>query len=588
MACEPLRMPLPFDPGFHKSERSGTPVFTVCTMTLNDLDLTESPHWNIALKRRYIIHPSDSNPSPYSEMDPQWCKLFAYQSLDQEGRWLDANEAMAKLLGYPNPESMIGEEFSKHMASAPQEIFRETSMIEREIPLLRLDGSTFDAIISTRLQRNGEDGIVRAHSIVLDVTERVETLRASEASKEVLERMVSQRTAELEESLTMRNQFLAHMSHEIRNPMNIIGVNSHLLERTPLNDNQKGMVARIRRASSVMLSLLNEVLDYSKLEAGEITLETAPFSLCELLKSLDLLQGGAAEEKNLELVSSSDANTPDEWIGDRRRIEQVLINLSSNAIKFTDAGRIEINASVLHRPRQCCALRFEVTDTGCGIPADEISSLFQPFKQTRQNSQAKIKGTGLGLSISKGLVELMGGSIGVQSTPGIGSSFWFSIPLPCAANHPDIDSFNEGHDKFEGCRFLIVDDDEESRDSLKSLLESEGAQCRVASNGQEGIEQLASRPRRFDAVLMDIQMPVMDGIKATRQIRQQLKLNHLPIIAMTGGLTLEQQHQAMESGITHLLKKPIEPEDLASVLSRYCFKTQEPVRALKMGEDPVS
>lgn len=181
---------------------------------------------------------------------------IAYQSLDEEGRWLDANEAMAKLLGYPNPESMIGEEFTKHMASTPQEIFWETSEIEREMPLHRLDGSAFDALISTRVQRNGESVFVRAHGIVLDVTERLEMLRASIARKEALERMVSQRTSELEDSLTMRNQFLAHMSHEIRNPMNIIAVNTHLLERTPLSENQRGMVSRTRRASSVMLSLV--------------------------------------------------------------------------------------------------------------------------------------------------------------------------------------------------------------------------------------------------------------------------------------------------------------------------------------------
>lgn len=504
---------------------------------------------------------------------------IAYQSLDENGRWLGANSAMAQLLGYPRCEAMIGNRFSDHLEDGVRlqfqsefDHFKKTHHIERELPLIRCDGTPLEALISARIQRDEQGRFVRAHCIVLDVTERRAMLRASEARKEALELMVSQRTAELQEGLTMRSRFLAHMSHEIRNPMNIIGVNTHLLEKTPLTENQKGMVSRTRRASEVMLALLNEVLDYSKLEAGEIGLEIAPFSLKELLNGILLLQGAAAEAKQLELVPSDIDTLPDEWLGDKRRIEQVLINLTSNAIKFTDAGRIGVKTSLTHRSNQCCELHFEVTDTGRGIPADQIPALFQPFKQTHPQSAAPIVGTGLGLSISKGLVELMGGTIGVQSTPGLGSCFWFTLPLRCAANpiaDPTKDS-DQGQHPLQDCRLLLVDDDPDHLKTLTSLLESEGAICTSAANGLEGLEVIAKEPQNFHAVLMDIQMPVMDGIKATSHVRQKMKLDQLPIIAVTGGLSPEQQQQAMESGITHLLKKPIDPEELMAVLSKYC------------------
>jgi two-component system sensor histidine kinase/response regulator len=504
---------------------------------------------------------------------------IAYQSLDEDGRWLDVNDAMAQLLGYPRGDAMIGNRFSDHLENGLSlqfqsefEAFKKTHHIEREVPLIRCDGKPLEALISARIQRDDQGRFVRAHCIVLDVTERREMLRASEARKEALEHMVSQRTAELQEALTMRSRFLAHMSHEIRNPMNIIGVNTHLLERTPLSDMQKGMVSRTRRASDVMLSLLNEVLDYSKLEAGEISLEIAPFSLKELLNGILLLQGAAAEAKQLELEPSDTETLPDEWMGDKRRIEQVLINLTSNAIKFTDTGRISVKASLNHRTNQCCELYFEVNDTGRGIPADQIPALFQPFKQTHPHSAAPIVGTGLGLSISKGLVELMGGTIGVHSTPGLGSCFWFTLPLRCAVSQMADPSKGSdlGQEKLRDCRLLLVDDDPEHLKTLTSLLESEGAICTSATNGLEGLELIAKEPQNFHAVLMDIQMPVMDGIKATSHVRQQMKLNQLPIIAVTGGLSPEQQQQAMESGITHLLKKPIDPEELMTVLSKYC------------------
>jgi|GEM_PF-988124 len=502
---------------------------------------------------------------------------IAYQSLDEDGRWLDANEAMAHLLGYPRADALIGNRFSDHLENGVRrpfqsefDAFKQTHHFERELPLIRCDGTPLAAFISARIQRDDGGRFVRAHCIVLDVTERHEMLRASEARKEVLENMIHERTAELEEALTMRSQFLAQMSHEIRNPLNIIGVNTHLLERTPLTEIQKGMVSRTRRASDVMLTLLNEVLDYSKLEAGEISLEIAPFSLKELLNGIHLLQGAAAEARQLELEPPAWDTFPDEWLGDKRRIEQVLINLTSNAIKFTDSGRIGVRAEVRHRSNECCELYFEVSDTGPGIPADQIPNLFQAFKQTTQGGTTPTKGTGLGLSISKGLVELMGGTIGVNSTPGLGSCFWFTLPLRCAASeseqfHPEMDP-----GILQGCRLLLVDDDPEHLQGLRSLLESKGAVCTSASNGQEGLEQLALRSQDFHAVLMDIQMPVMDGIKATAHVRQQMKLEQLPIIAVTGGLSPEQQRQAMESGITHLLKKPIDPKKLMAVLSKHC------------------
>jgi two-component system sensor histidine kinase BarA len=217
--------------------------------------------------------------------------------------------------------------------------------------------------------------------------------------------------------------------------MNIIAVNTHLLDQTPLTEMQKGIISRTRRASSAMLSLLDQVLEYSKLEAGEIQLDLAPFSLTELLNNILLLQRGTARDKSVDFLIVDAAIIPDTWLGDRRHIEKILIHLTSNAIKCTDTGQIRIKASLDQRPGENQALRIEVTDTGRGIPEDQLPMLFQPFKRISHPSGEPVKGTGLGLSISKRLVELMGGRIGVNSALGLGSCFWFTVPT--ATSDPD-------------------------------------------------------------------------------------------------------------------------------------------------------
>ena len=366
----------------------------------------------------------------------------AYQFLDQHGNWLDANELMVRLLGYDDPKAMTGESFLKHMDSSDTETLSliRTDLtaiheVEKELRLIGCNGRPMVVLMSARIQRDPEGRSVGIHSTLVDVTAPHERLRASQTRIEALELEVTQQAAALQEARKARGEFLAHMSHEIRNPMNIIAVNTHLLDQTPLTEMQKGIISRTRRASSAMLSLLDQVLEYSKLEAGEIQLDLAPFSLTELLNNILLLQRGTARDKAVDFLIGNAAIVPDTWVGDRRHIEKILIHLTSNAIKCTDTGQIRIKASLDQRPGENQALRIEVTDTGRGIPEDQLPMLFQPFKRISHPSGEPVKGTGLGLSISKRLVELMGGRIGVNSALGLGSCFWFTVPT--ATSDPD-------------------------------------------------------------------------------------------------------------------------------------------------------
>ncbi|MCC7279256.1 MAG: response regulator [Chromatiaceae bacterium] len=389
-----------------------------------------------------------------------------------------------------------------------------------------------------------------------------------------LEHRVEVRTAEANAANAAKSEFLAHMSHEIRTPLNgVLGL-AQVLDREPLTPSQHDLVERIQTAGQSLLVILNDVLDFSKIEAGQLRLESRPFDLETLMAKLASLMGQSAHAKGLALRLETPATPLGPLLGDALRLEQVLINLTSNAIKFTERGTVTLRVLTPEVGEEIARLRFEVTDTGMGIAPAALAALFTPFTQAHDGIARRFGGTGLGLSICKQLVELMGGQLGADSQPGQGSTFWFEVPLrrvaggsaamPAAPTPARPDG-----PRLKGLHILVVDDSAMNRDLMERALVLEGAAATLAAEGQQALQFLKARPRAYDAVLMDVRMPVLDGLTATRRIRGELGLRELPIIAFTAGVLKEEREAARAAGVNDTLAKPLDLERMVALLLRW-------------------
>ena len=371
-----------------------------------------------------------------------------------------------------------------------------------------------------------------------------------------------------------KSNFLAIVSHEIRTPMNAVLALSDVLEDEPLTQDQLGMVKRIHSTGRSLLAIINDILDFSKIEAGQLRIEAVPFSLGVRLGYIDSLMGSLVREKQLTWHTVLPADIPDRLCGDNLRLEQILINLIGNAAKFTEQGEVRLTVSVLSNTADTVRLRFEVRDSGIGIEPDVCKGLFTPFTQAETSTSRRYGGTGLGLSICKRLVELMGGVIGVDSQPGKGSTFWFELPFANAgaletAAVPDKVFIASRGQRLRGLRILAVDDSEINLDVIKRLLSREAAHPVTVADGLQALAALRADPRGFDAVLMDMHMPVMDGFSATRAIRNDLKMYDLPVIAFSAGVLDEERKAMYDAGVNDFLPKPVEPEQLVDCLQRW-------------------
>ena len=367
-----------------------------------------------------------------------------------------------------------------------------------------------------------------------------------------------------------KSDFLSNMSHEIRTPMNSIIGMAHLALKSVADARQRDYLQKIFHSGQHLLGLINDILDFSKIEAGKLELEVLDFRLDTLLANIASQLGDAAAVKGLALQFDIAPELPQRWRGDPLRLEQVLLNLASNAIKFSDNGSIFVRVRQSEERGSHGMLRFEVQDRGIGMKQEEVAQLFRSFHQADPSTTRKYGGSGLGLVISKQLVELMGGKVGVYSQPGLGSTFWFTARLEKSAQAGDeriAEVEPEVLGVIRGASILLVEDNVFSQQVGCELLEDAGATVCVACNGREALELLAHQ--RYDCVLMDVQMPEMDGFEATRRIRADPQLSGLLVIAMTANAGSEDRARCLAAGMDEFLTKPIAPNLLFHLLAKW-------------------
>jgi PAS domain S-box-containing protein len=388
-----------------------------------------------------------------------------------------------------------------------------------------------------------------------------------------------------------KSQFLANMSHEIRTPMNAILGMLRLLRKTGLDARQSDYAEKTQRAARSLLGLLNNILDFSKIEADKVTLEHHPFSVDQLVSDLSVIVQGSLGDKPLQLKFDIDPALPRFLMGDAMRLQQILTNLMGNAIKFTAEGEVALSMKVIALGAAEVTVEMAVRDTGIGIAPESQGLIFNGFAQAEASTTRRFGGTGLGVAISQRFVCLMGGDLKVDSALGQGSRFHFRVSLPLAADDDAQRLAQEMRDKetanlqqplplshplnqtpsmqrLSGLHLLLVEDNANNQQVARELLESEGALVQIANNGKDAVDVLAAASPMFDVVLMDLQMPVMDGFTATSRIRQDLGLSRLPIIAVTANTMLGDREDCLAAGMSDHVGKPFDLDHLVGVLRK--------------------
>ncbi|WP_417226931.1 AAA family ATPase [Amphritea sp.] len=481
-----------------------------------------------------------------------------------QGHFISANPALAELLGYSSPAEFLNAitdiasqcfANSHDLHSFLQQLAQNNRVTDFETEWLRRDGSSVNLSISARRELDNRGNALYYEGSLTNITER----KAKEQAQLNLQRS--------EASSQAKSEFLATISHEIRTPMNGILGMAQLLETQQLQPEQRKHVQAIYQSGQTLLSILNDVLDFTKVEAGQTELDLTPFSIQQVLEELELILRPMAHNKQLQLQLTINDPLPEVVIGDRRSLGQVLMNLCANAIKFTQQGYVAITV--------CCetsgdtiGLHVTIEDSGIGIPKESHHRIFQHFSQADSSITRRYGGTGLGLAISKKIVELQQGEIGFDSEAGKGSRFWFSLPYQRPTEATQNPAQPAKQIKGQPLRILLVEDTEINQQVATGLLESDGHSVDIAANGYQAL-QLHDQ-HDYDLVLMDIHLPDMDGMETTRRLRQhaQSAKAHIRVIALTASITEAEINNYYSAGIDAVIGKPIQFTELQQLIGK--------------------
>ncbi len=505
------------------------------------------------------------------------CIIFT----DEAGKIVEFNRASEVAFGYLRAE-VIGKDLID--VFVPAELRdRQRTNLQRYMGAGEL-GSMLGRRLETSMNRkNGEPFLAEMTTQPIPLSQGktgfAVFVRDITVVKKAEEQLVHAKEA-AESANRAKGAFLANMSHEIRTPMNaIIGMTELVLE-SQLDDEQRDYLQTVLESSNSLLALLNDVLDFSKIESGRVDLEEIEFDLRHCIEESIRSFLYRAKQKALGLSYEVSPDTPDWFVGDPLRLRQVLVNLVSNAIKFTDVGRVSVRVQTVSTIENTAVLRFEVADTGIGIPANKRGKVFEEFEQADSSTKRRFGGTGLGLAICSRLVQLMQGEIGVDSEEGTGSTFFFTVSLGLPPNRPRASEIltaapvvlaasNEEAGPcgpLPGLRILLAEDSPANQKLAVGLLKKRGHQVVIANNGKEAYDTFLAQP--LDLILMDVQMPEMDGFEATVAIRAAEHGSHVPIVAMTAHAMRGDQERCLEAGMDAYLAKPVRAQALFEIVNR--------------------